>query len=597
MLSPNRWVIISFIAGLLAIVGLIIVVVYKHSKPPASTTPCTDQPPTLKGATADCAHQSTYSAGTKCNYKSATSNVICNPEQSTLVCDGGKWKGDLPVCTEGCAEVPPTIVGMTATCSAPYKDNVKCTYVPQKSQTCRGPNGEVIGSAGITGAVCSSGKWETINLNCADTGSCPPTQPAIPCPQNYTYVCDPDSDTWKCYDKTDLIAYNKLKCIDYVNGDDNTTVNLCFTDDTHNTAISPTTGIACDETSTKSLGTNIDSIIGNPPGNIYGDKSQYYPIDPTKRLYYKNTDSSGNPAGDACILWPNLNYNCENGGMYIQDVPGVSKTGSCKCTPGFVGPQCQFSDAVTCAGHGTANADGTCKCTPGFAGPQCQFSDAVTCAGRGTANADGSCTCTPGITGPHCQFSDAVTCTGHGTANADGSCTCTPGIAGPHCQFSDAVTCTGRGTAKADGSCTCQSPHVGAQCTGTPGDPGYMVEIKCDNTDSGCDASKVCYFDLFPVPGGRPKVIVWTGDSDNNHGVDSATAPNPMFTQGTCVNVADNCPSSGRCVQIVKIDDQISNGPGQQCWNGSGFVQGCYPDLATATTVATNNVTAPVLSW
>jgi hypothetical protein len=51
--------------------------------------------------------------------------------------------------------------------------------------------------------------------------------------------------------------------------------------------------------------------------------------------------------------------------------------------------------------------EGNCTCNPGYAGSNCQYSDAETCKGNGTANKDGTCTCHPGVFGTNCQFTNA----------------------------------------------------------------------------------------------------------------------------------------------------------------------------------------------
>src|SRR5262245_59009286 len=47
---------------------------------------------------------------------------------------------------------------------------------------------------------------------------------------------------------------------------------------------------------------------------------------------------------------------------------GISGSGVCSCVPGFAGPACQYSNAVTCNGHGVATASGACLCDNGYAG-------------------------------------------------------------------------------------------------------------------------------------------------------------------------------------------------------------------------------------
>ena len=85
-----------------------------------------------------------------------------------------------------------------------------------------------------------------------------------------------------------------------------------------------------------------------------------------------------------------------------------SKTNTCVCkcchpdrSPLYVGPNCEFSNEVTCNSNGKANADGSCTCSSYtsrvdgaarvYLGVHCQYSDNDTCGGKGIVNANGEC--------------------------------------------------------------------------------------------------------------------------------------------------------------------------------------------------------------
>ena len=55
----------------------------------------------------------------------------------------------------------------------------------------------------------------------------------------------------------------------------------------------------------------------------------------------------------------------------------------------------------------------------------CQYSDATTCSGRGTAQDGGSCVCVEGQTGQKCDD-----CSAHGALLEEGDCTCAAGWLG-----------------------------------------------------------------------------------------------------------------------------------------------------------------------
>lgn len=90
--------------------------------------------------------------------------------------------------------------------------------------------------------------------------------------------------------------------------------------------------------------------------------------------------------------------------------PAVSTGQPFECASGYYGAMCAACPGGAsnkCSGHGSCNdgitGTGQCTCNPGFNGPSCQFSDAVTCSGHGTADYSGQCTCSAGYSGNSCD--------------------------------------------------------------------------------------------------------------------------------------------------------------------------------------------------
>jgi hypothetical protein len=113
-------------------------------------------------------------------------------------------------------------------------------------------------------------------------------------------------------------------------------------------------------------------------------------------------------------------------------------TGYCSsCPAGRYGNLC--NPCPGCNGRGTCHdgisGDGLCNCNVGSNGPFCEYTDALTCSGHGTAQYNGSCTCFPGFMGascnqcatdyysyPTCRFCQASsTCNSHGACDVTGN--------------------------------------------------------------------------------------------------------------------------------------------------------------------------------
>jgi hypothetical protein len=74
--------------------------------------------------------------------------------------------------------------------------------------------------------------------------------------------------------------------------------------------------------------------------------------------------------GLACAACPGGAKNsCSSNGYCNQ---GMSGSGACNCYAGFTGAACQYSNAITCSGHGSANFNGSCVCESGYSGPSCK---------------------------------------------------------------------------------------------------------------------------------------------------------------------------------------------------------------------------------
>lgn len=122
-------------------------------------------------------------------------------------------------------------------------------------------------------------------------------------------------------------------------------------------------------------------------------------------------------------------------GAYCQQCPGYTTSGLGPCNSIGGGGQC----------NDTISGTGLCQCNPGFLGDKCQYSNAVTCNGHGTVSASGVCTCNTGYKGTTCSA-------------------CTTDYYGyPACTYCKAsVTCSGYGTCSTTtGACQCDSNHAG----------------------------------------------------------------------------------------------------------------------------------------
>eukprot|EP00939_MAST-03C_sp_MAST-3C-sp1_P000142 g142.t1 len=86
---------------------------------------------------------------------------------------------------------------------------------------------------------------------------------------------------------------------------------------------------------------------------------------------------------DGCEQFSSDPCTSVDSGARCEDVVGAHASGTdayrCKCSEGFLGKLCEYSDETTCEGHGTVLVDGTCSCSTCFSGDRCDRC-ASTCA-------------------------------------------------------------------------------------------------------------------------------------------------------------------------------------------------------------------------
>uniref|UniRef100_W5NJ49 Delta like non-canonical Notch ligand 2 n=1 Tax=Lepisosteus oculatus TaxID=7918 RepID=W5NJ49_LEPOC len=167
--------------------------------------------------------------------------------------------------------------------------------------------------------------------------------------------------------------------------------------------------------------------------------------------------------------------------------------GTCRCDPGWEGPQCE--DCVKMPGcvHGSCHQPWQCTCESGWAGRFCDkdiyvCSNQLPCLNGATciANEDAeyTCFCPEGFHGRHCQLKigpcertrspckNGGTCLDDSGHAAEFSCRCLAGFAGPRCEV-DVDDCLMRpcanGATCRDGlnrfTCECPAGFEGRFCT------------------------------------------------------------------------------------------------------------------------------------
>jgi hypothetical protein len=94
----------------------------------------------------------------------------------------------------------------------------------------------------------------------------------------------------------------------------------------------------------------------------------------------------------------------------LRNQAGCMTATPAQCAPGYYGASCSACPggaSNSCSSHGSCNSgiggSGVCSCSHGFNGPACQYSNAVTCSGHGSVEFNGGCICQAGFSGPSCK--------------------------------------------------------------------------------------------------------------------------------------------------------------------------------------------------
>ena len=150
----------------------------------------------------------------------------------------------------------------------------------------------------------------------------------------------------------------------------------------------------------------------------------------------------------------------------------MSGSGACTCSDTtYVGVACQYSNAVTCNGHGQVHGDGSCTCDAGYAGASCNQ-----CA----ADHYGY---------PTCSFCLATTtCSGHGSCAPAGGCACDAGFVPPDCQT---ICGDVDDSAQVDASDLALFRLHLANPVGVPFSPGGASKCSVIGTATSCDVADV----------------------------------------------------------------------------------------------------------
>ena len=224
--------------------------------------------------------------------------------------------------------------------------------------------------------------------------------------------------------------------------------------------------------------------------------------------YNSATDlCDGDAKSEPCTTGPDGVSACSGEGTASGDhTPPDFSTCQCTCTPGsgFVGPNCEYSDAVTCNGHGTVNDQGACSCDQGYSGDDCSQGEDCSANNIGPNNAQGvalpcqhsgtgsgnlpncnACDCSATNyegqwceTPIPCQATDSLAAVGYIECNngvdasnvasgnvVDGcTCNCADDYRGANCDFHVDDHCSQHGAVDNQGVCTCDPGWTGVIC-------------------------------------------------------------------------------------------------------------------------------------
>uniref|UniRef100_A0A8C2I6G5 Tenascin N n=1 Tax=Cyprinus carpio TaxID=7962 RepID=A0A8C2I6G5_CYPCA len=131
---------------------------------------------------------------------------------------------------------------------------------------------------------------------------------------------------------------------------------------------------------------------------------------------------------------------------------------------------------TSCSGHGTYQHDScSCKCNPGWEGPDCSISSCPDECNDNGRCVDGRCVCYEGYTGHDCsQLTCPNDCKDKGHC-LDGKCVCFHGFSGEDCSIATCPNdCIGNGRC-VDGQCICDEGFFGIDCSMVLGPKGLRL--------------------------------------------------------------------------------------------------------------------------
>ncbi|TRY98095.1 hypothetical protein DNTS_028460 [Danionella cerebrum] len=131
---------------------------------------------------------------------------------------------------------------------------------------------------------------------------------------------------------------------------------------------------------------------------------------------------------------------------------------------------------TSCSGHGTYQQDScSCKCNPGWEGPDCSISSCPDECNDNGRCIDGRCVCYEGYSGHDCsKLTCPNDCKDKGHC-VDGKCVCFSGFSGEDCSVSTCPNnCIGNGRC-VDGQCICDEGFFGIDCSMVLGPKGLRL--------------------------------------------------------------------------------------------------------------------------
>uniref|UniRef100_A0A672PLK9 Tenascin N n=1 Tax=Sinocyclocheilus grahami TaxID=75366 RepID=A0A672PLK9_SINGR len=131
---------------------------------------------------------------------------------------------------------------------------------------------------------------------------------------------------------------------------------------------------------------------------------------------------------------------------------------------------------TSCSGHGTYQQDScSCKCNPGWEGPDCSISSCPDECNDNGRCVNGRCVCYEGYTGHDCsQLTCPNDCKDKGHC-VDGKCVCFSGFSGEDCSAATCPNdCIGNGRC-VDGQCICDEGFFGIDCSMVLGPKGLRL--------------------------------------------------------------------------------------------------------------------------